>query len=158
MSSNSRLNNVATATIFVWIGFVCAISFMEAWLKFQAPGIDTRLGVGIGKLVFAALNKVEITALLVIMICSIVYKRHFNLIAIPLVLLSTILVIQTFWLLPQLSQHADQLINNGTASKSYHHILYVLLEVLKIIALLTLGIRLFKYRVSNRMLTKNLSS
>ena len=156
MSSNSRLNNVATATIFVWIGFVCAISFMEAWLKFQAPGIDTRLGVGIGKLVFTALNKVEITALIVIMICSIVYKRHFNLSAIPLVLLSTILAIQTFWLLPQLSMHADQLINNETASKSYHHILYVLLELLKIIALLTLGISLFKYRVSKPFLTKKI--
>ena len=156
MSSNSRLNNVATATIFVWIGFVCAISFMEAWLKFQAPGIDTRLGVGIGKLVFAALNKVEITALLVIMICSINHRRHFNLSAIPLVLLSTILAIQTFWLLPQLSMHADQLINNETASKSYHHILYVLLELLKIIALLTLGISLFKYRVSKPFLTKKI--
>ncbi|SHG48038.1 hypothetical protein [Flagellimonas flava] len=156
MLKNSRYNSIATATTFIWIGFVCAISFMEAWLKFQAPGIDTRLGVGIGKLVFAALNKVEITALLVIMICSINYRRYFNLSTIPLVVLSTILAIQTFWLLPQLSIHADLLIDNGTASKSYHHILYVLLEVLKIIALLTLGIGLFMYRVSKPFLTKKI--
>lgn len=44
---------------FLWIGFVCAISFMEAWLKFQAPGITVPLGLGIGRLVFNALNTVE---------------------------------------------------------------------------------------------------
>lgn len=30
---------------------------MEAWLKFRAPGITLPLGLGIGKLVFNALNK-----------------------------------------------------------------------------------------------------
>lgn len=50
---------VALAAVFVWLGFVCAISFMEAWLKFRAPGITLPLGLGIGRLVFAALNKVE---------------------------------------------------------------------------------------------------
>src|SRR5690554_1127105 len=50
---------VTLIVVFVWIGFVCAISFMEAWLKFRAPGIILALGLGIGRLVFAALNKVE---------------------------------------------------------------------------------------------------
>jgi len=43
---------VAAICTFVWIGFVCAISFMEAWLKFRAPGITVPLGLGIGRLVF----------------------------------------------------------------------------------------------------------
>ncbi|MEM1120911.1 MAG: hypothetical protein AAGJ18_10720 [Bacteroidota bacterium] len=46
-------------SMFVWIGFLGAISFMEAWLKFRAPGITQPLGLGIGKLAFRALNKVE---------------------------------------------------------------------------------------------------
>ena len=53
---------------FVWLGFVCAISFMEAPLKFQAPNITIPLGLGIGYLVFHALNKVEIVLCLLLAI------------------------------------------------------------------------------------------
>ena len=38
------------------IGAIAAISFLEAPLKFQAPGITIPLGLGIGRLVFTALN------------------------------------------------------------------------------------------------------
>lgn len=44
----------------LWIGMVFAISFIEAPLKFQAPGITIPLGLGIGRLVFTALNAVEV--------------------------------------------------------------------------------------------------
>ena len=43
---------LALAGVFLWIGFVSAISFMEAWLKFRAPGVTLTLGLGIGRLVF----------------------------------------------------------------------------------------------------------
>lgn len=42
-----------------WVGLVCAISFMEAWLKFQAPGVTLTIGLSIGMKVFTALNRVE---------------------------------------------------------------------------------------------------
>ncbi len=50
---------IVVVCTFLWIGFVVAISFLEAPLKFQAPDITLALGLGIGRLVFAALNKVE---------------------------------------------------------------------------------------------------
>ena len=56
---------IAIISIFIWLGFVGAISFMEAWIKFQAPGVTLPVGLGIGRLVFAALNKVEWVLLLV---------------------------------------------------------------------------------------------
>ena len=51
---------VAVAAIFVWLGMVLAISFLEAPLKFRAPGITIALGLGIGRLVFRALNACEV--------------------------------------------------------------------------------------------------
>jgi len=54
-----KIHFFALMCIFLWAGFVCAISFMEAWLKFRAPGVTLPIGLGIGKLIFAALNKVE---------------------------------------------------------------------------------------------------
>ena len=49
---------------------VLAISFLETPLKFHAPGVDLRVGLGIGRLVFRALNTVEavLAALLTVMI------------------------------------------------------------------------------------------
>lgn len=47
------------AASFTWLGMVLPISFLEAPLKFRAPGITAALGVGIGRLVFRALNRVE---------------------------------------------------------------------------------------------------
>ena len=43
----------------VWCGMVLAIA-VEAPLKFKAPGITRELGLGIGKLVFSALNSAEL--------------------------------------------------------------------------------------------------
>ena len=47
---------VASAAGWLWIGMVLAISFLEAPLKFQRPGLDLRMGLAIGRLVFRVLN------------------------------------------------------------------------------------------------------
>ena len=44
----------------LWLGFVCAISFVEAPLKFKAPGVELKHALSIGRLVFHALNRVEL--------------------------------------------------------------------------------------------------
>lgn len=46
----------AVAVAFVWLGMVPAISFLEAPLKFRAPDVTVPIGLGIGRLVFRALN------------------------------------------------------------------------------------------------------
>jgi len=51
---------IGAAVAFVWLGMVLAISFLETPLKFRAPGITVPLGLGIGRLVFRALNTVEV--------------------------------------------------------------------------------------------------
>lgn len=54
----------------VWFGMVAAISFIEAPLKFQAPGITIPLGLGIGRLVFFALNIAEAALLVALTVLS----------------------------------------------------------------------------------------
>src|SRR3954453_22433267 len=56
---NTTSAAVAGAVTFVWLGMVLAISFLEAPLKFRAPGVTVPIGLGIGRLVFRALNIVE---------------------------------------------------------------------------------------------------
>ena len=132
---------IRTSLIFVWLGFVLAISFMEAWLKFQAPGITTELGLGIGRLVFGALNKVEITCLLVILLSvflSGASSRKNNSI---LIVLTGIILVQSLYLLPELDQRAIAIIDQQTVPESNLHLYYVLLEVVKVICLAIYGIQ-----------------
>lgn len=48
------------AVPFIWLGMVLAISFLETPLKFRAPGITVPLGLGVGRLIFRALNAAEL--------------------------------------------------------------------------------------------------
>lgn len=137
---------VTIALTFLWIGFVCAISFMEAWLKFQAPGITLELGLGIGKLVFNALNKVEWALAIIIIIHTVLSKQSIfkgKYLLISLVVL--ILILQSFWLLPTLFERANMHIEaQNVSSSSFAHYTYIVVEVIKIIALTLFGVSLLR--------------
>ncbi len=136
---------VAVISTFLWIGFVCAISFLEAWLKFRAPGITIPLGLGIGRLVFAALNKIEWVFAIAIIV-NLLFVKGSNLTLssllyfIPLVLLA----IQSFWLLPVLDERAEIYLSGETPPASTLHYYYVGMELIKVGCLLAFGIGLFK--------------
>lgn len=130
----------ATAATFIWVGFIAAISFMEAWLKFRAPGVDLPTGLGIGKLVFSALNKVEIVLALIILIqlalsnASLLTKSNVYYFIPVLILLA-----QSVWLLPALDARADMHIQGMELPGSSLHIYYVVFEVIKVVSLSIFG-------------------
>lgn len=136
-------------SVFIWIGFVCAISFMEAWIKFQAPGVDLAMGLGIGRLVFSALNKVEITLSLVIII-GLLFKpiKLFSMENTFFFIAFLILILQTFWLLPQLDIRAEAILNGMTLQGSSLHMCFVIMESLKVICLFLFGMKQFKNEIS----------
>lgn len=136
---------VAVICTFVWIGFICAISFLEAWLKFRAPGVTLPIGLGIGRLVFGALNKVELL-LAVAILFSIYAKPALTIFKekIPFAITLICLIIQTIWLLPALDDRAQLYIDGQTVPPSNLHVYYVAAEGIKIIGLFMFGIKLFK--------------
>ncbi len=127
---------------FIWFGCVGAISFMEAPLKFTAPNITLALGLGIGRIVFQTLNKIEIV-LALLMIISLFMKRPKN--QFPLYLFGVILVLlmlETFWLLPVLDGRAEQVINGTASPFSNAHLIYIAFDALKFLLLFALGVSL----------------
>ena len=135
---------LAIVSVFIWIGFVCAISFMEAWLKFSAPGVTIPIGLGIGRLVFSALNKVEWLLAILIIVNLIVSKNKLSSISnllyfIPILLL----LLQTFWLLPALDQRAELYIQGQVPPASTLHYYFVGVEIIKVACLTVFGIKLF---------------
>lgn len=129
---------ILTFSIIFWAGLIGGISFLEAPLKFQAPGITIPLGLGIGQLVFQALNKIEIVLLVIILICS--FKTNLkNIKGLLLLIITFSLLIDSFWLLPLLDERAKLVLAGKSPPESIHHLLYALLEGIKIISLVTLG-------------------
>jgi hypothetical protein len=122
----------------LWCGMVVAIA-VEAQLKFQAPGITRELGLGIGKLVFTALNRIEcaIAIVLLIALFAVAASKGARIIfgAIAVILLA-----QTFWLIPLLVERIDLITAGQTPPASRAHFVQIALEISKIILLLTLSV------------------
>lgn len=137
---------VVVVSVFLWIGFVCAISFMEAWLKFRAPGITVPLGLGIGRLVFGALNKVEWVFAIAIGLNLFIPKVQQAFVPMNLLYLLPLglLILQSVWLLPVLDARAGLHLQNQVVPPSNLHFYYVGMELVKIICLGVFGLLQFK--------------
>lgn len=135
---------LAVALTFLWLGMVLAISFIEAPLKFRAPGITIPLGLGIGRLVFRALNAVETLLALVIANC-LVLGSPTTVSAVALGVAMAMLVGQVLVVRPALTRRTDAVLaapDGVTGPGSHAHLWYVGLEVLKVAALVTGGVAL----------------
>lgn len=126
------------AVTFVWLGMVLAISFLEAPLKFRAPGVDLRTGLAIGRLVFRALNAVELllAAGLVAAVLAGGPPVASRICAGVAVL---VLVIQLVAVRPRLSRRSDRILAGQDAPRSASHYNYVALETVKVAALVAAG-------------------
>lgn len=129
-----------SGTFFFWAGFVCSISFLEAWLKFRAPGVTLETGLSIGKLIFTALNRMEWVFVLILVIMNLPRVKQlparFNILAGCVLFF---LVVQTFFLLPALNQRAEMIIAGLEPDSSPVHILFGMAEILKVLTLVYLG-------------------
>lgn len=122
----------------VWLGMIGAIA-MEAQLKFQAPGITRELGLGIGKLVFAALNRAEIVIAL-LLVGAFIFAASARTAQMIFSLILLILLAQTFWLLPALIERIDLIASGQTPPDSSVHLIYIVLEISKALLLLVLSV------------------
>lgn len=108
----------------IWIGLIIAIDLIEAPLKFQAPGITIPLGLGIGRLVFLAMNIVEVV--IAVLLAIALWKpradrRAWTLFgALALTLGIKVLVIR-----PWLSQYTNAVLEGTSEGGSLAHYFYI---------------------------------
>ena len=131
----------AVALMFVWLGMVLAVSFLEAPLKFRAPGVTLPIGLGIGRLVFRALNSAESFLAVGILTGLAVGHPPIGVIVASAVVFIA-LVAQLLGVRPRLARRSDAVLAGQNAPRSRAHYAYVGLEVVKVIALAVGGILL----------------
>jgi hypothetical protein len=129
---------IAVALNFIWLGMVLAISFVEAPLKFRAPGVTLQIGLAIGRRVFRALNGIEVALAVGIAIALVVARPGAAVVVAVLALAGQVLGVR-----PRLARRSDAVLAGGpelaAQARSRVHYVYVGLELIKLIALITAG-------------------
>ena len=123
---------------FVWVGLSIGVSMIATPVRFTAGTITRPIALDVGRVVFAALNKAELAALvlfLIIIRVSGAARRWWSIGA----LLTLIVLAQGVWLIPELAARTDIIIAGGEPPPSYAHAIYSSLELVKIGLLLLSG-------------------
>jgi hypothetical protein len=137
----SAASAVAVAITFVWLGMVLAISFLEAPLKFRAPGVTLQVGLSIGRLVFRALNAVEVI-LAVAITAALAVASPATRVTAGIAAAVVLLAAQLLLVRPRLTRLSGAVLAGADAPRSHAHYAYIVLEAAKVIALLVGGILL----------------
>ncbi|HEX6365473.1 MAG TPA: hypothetical protein VF000_04945 [Agromyces sp.] len=120
-----------------WLGALIALSFIESPLKFQAPGITIPLGLGIGRLVFTALNILGVVIAAALTLVSIRPRpgrlSWWLLGGVWVVVLLEILVIR-----PPLNARTDLVIAGADPGQSPFHYVYIAADVVLVALLVAL--------------------
>lgn len=120
--------------MFVWLGMVIAISFLEAPLKFRAPGVTVPIGLGVGQLVFRALNTAEVILAVTVVVAGAV-DRPPVVVVVAVAIVVTALCAQLLGVKPRLARRSEAVLAGQQAPRSGAHHVYVVFEVVKVIAL-----------------------
>lgn len=135
---------LAVAAVFTWLGMVLAISFLEAPLKFRAPGITIPLGLGIGRLVFRALNAAEVVLVVVVAVSLLLddADRPATRAVVAVGIAGAVLLLQVLAIRPALTKRSDAVLagtSPADAPRSRAHLWYVGAELVKVVALVLGG-------------------
>ena len=129
---------VAAAATLIWLGMVSAISFLEAPLKFRAEGLELRVGLAIGRIVFRALNIAEVIWAVVIAVCLSVGGPSGPVLSLAAVT-AVLLAVQLLVVRPRLNRRSARVLAGHDAPRSRAHHAYIGLEALKLVALVALS-------------------
>ncbi len=133
---------------FTWFGMTAGISMLATPLRFSTPGVTRSVALDLGRVVFSALNTVELVALIILLIIVRISHLARRWWWMP-VLLALILVAQSVWLLPELAERAQQVAAGIEPPASIAHAAYSTLELAKLSLLLALGFATLSGRATN---------
>jgi hypothetical protein len=141
MSVRQRIRNALLNpawVCFTWLGMTVGVSMIATPVRFTAESITRPVALDVGRVVFAALNKAELLALVLLLVVVRVSGRSRSLWAWCGVL-ALIVVAQGAWLIPELAARTDIILAGSEPPASHAHAIYATLELAKIAILVLVG-------------------
>ena len=143
MSVSHRIRNALLNpawVCFTWVGMTVGVSMIATPVRFTATTITRPVALDVGRVVFAALNKAELLAVVLLLVIVRASGRSRELWMWASVLILIVLA-QGAWLIPELAARTDIILAGGEPPPSRAHAIYSTLELIKIGLLLFLGFR-----------------
>jgi hypothetical protein len=127
------------ALFLFWSGLLFGVAFLATPIKFAAPSLSLPVAVDVGRQTFGMLNQFELglSALLLGLLWRGARALPVRLGGLAVI---AIVAVETFWLLPRLDQRAEIVIAGGEPAPSRLHQVYIGLDAVELVLLLTLGL------------------
>lgn len=135
---------------FVWFGLTAGISLLATPVRFASGAMTRPVALDVARIVFAALNKAELIALIILLILVRMTGRAKEL-WVACGLLALILIAQSSWLIPELSARTDQIIAGIEPASSFAHSAYSITELSKLLILLFIGFRSMQVLITDEL-------
>lgn len=128
--------HLLSAACLVWAGVVIGVSFLATPAKFLAPTLTLPVALDVGRHTFGVLRPVEIAwAALTLALAWLGRAR----LRAALAALWTTLALELLWLVPTLDARALRVVAGETIPPTYHHVVYIVLEMVELTLLLGRG-------------------
>ena len=124
----------------IWFGMTVGVSMLATPVRFTASTVTRPVALDVGRVVFAALNKAEFVALIILLLLVRTSGLARTLLA-PALGLALIVMAQAIWLLPELSARTDLIIAGVEPGSSIAHAAYSILELTKLMLLAYVGFK-----------------
>ena len=124
---------------FLWFGLTAGISLLATPVRFASQELARDVKFEVASIVFTALNKAELMALVVFLIVIRVSGAAARWWAVA-GLLVLIVMAQSVFLLPELVERADMVVRGIEPPPSYVHMAYSTLELTKLAILFVTGV------------------
>ncbi len=139
------------ALLFLWIGIFISISFIETPLKFQVTGMTLPIALELGKITFGISTIIQFVLLGIILLLFFINRKEINYpMKICVIILTIILCLEKFWMLPVLEARADILMTGKGLPPTPLHDYFIYAESLKLLMLIVFCVTLITKKNEQR--------
>ena len=135
--SHARL--AVTLLAWLWAGLVLGVSFVATPVKFLAPSLSLADALAVGRVTFESLKWIECVAVVALAAAVWIAGRRRRELAL-LGVIAVILLCQYAWMLPVLDARVQTIIDGQDLPPSSLHWIYTVLEFVKVVALVVIGL------------------